>query len=1050
MACLWLVPARVSAQEKDYYFTRLTDKDGLSDNNITCILQDKAGFMWIGTYYGLNRYNAYTVERFINDPADTTTLSDNYVTSIVEDKAGVIWVGTSKGGLNTYNPVTKSFVHYKHSQTNSNSLYSNEIDELYIDSANRLWIGYFGYGWSIYNQQQKSFVHYQVNRVQNNAYSQNMYNVIEAFSPGRDGLMWVASNAGLYAQDMRTGAVTVYRDSVKRDNPFLADNLFTSVYRESDTIIWLGTWAGGLKKFNTRTHSFTSYLYTKSNRVFGIHNIIVGVTKKSEDELWVASVDKNLGIFNKKMGGFTFIPNNPSNSSSPLPGECSKVFTDRQGTLWAGYYSGICRWNSQSNNFHAYPITTHSSKYPEVYTNCFYKDTATGLLYTGGEGGTGLYIINETTGRQDIIPFTDTKNFPEENYTIYCIKPYDSTTLLVLAGNGLHLYNKATHTLQKLALTDQEGHALPYGYNLIKDAEGNWWYNSVGIYMLNPTLTKAHRYYEKDIPGLKDLNAVLYIESPQRIWINNNIKGLQLFNPVNGAIQPVVVGNGSFNLREVACVLPADSSSYWVSSFAQGLYMLHYRQGNTFDYVHYGEAQNVPSAFIKGMARDKNGNYWIATRKGPLIYSTAKKTFKLFGGQDGYKVTEWVLDDLYASGNGYIYFTSRDGYVRTHVDSLEFNKSQSPLVLTSLKVAGIEWGDTTDVNSIRQLTLPYNQNFFTAEFALLNYIDAPANKYMYMLSGVDKDYINAGVRRYVSYADLGPGTYTLYVKAANNYGVWIDKPLILTVIIKPPFWRTWWFYILVFFTAGTLIYTGYRYHINTIRKEEKLKTDFTKKVAEIEMKALRAQMNPHFIFNCLNSINRYIIKSDHITASGYLTRFAKLIRLILDNSISDTTSLDNEIQLVQLYIEMETLRFENRFTYSIEASPALQLETTRIPSMLIQPYIENAIWHGLLHKEGTGHVDIRFILHEKNVLKIEIEDNGVGREKSAALKSKNVLKNKSYGMRITGDRINIVNQLYNIKATTAVEDLADVEGKAAGTKISLFIPFETTEIPQYV
>jgi len=213
---------------------------------------------------------------------------------------------------------------------------------------------------------------------------------------------------------------------------------------------------------------------------------------------------------------------------------------------------------------------------------------------------------------------------------------------------------------------------------------------------------------------------------------------------------------------------------------------------------------------------------------------------------------------------------------------------------------------------------------------------------------------------------------------------------------------------------------------------------------------LRAQMNPHFIFNCLNSINRYIIKSDHITASGYLTRFAKLIRLILDNSIADTTSLDNEIQLVHLYLEMEQLRFDNRFTYSIETDPGLQYETTRIPSMLIQPYIENAIWHGLLHKQGTGHVAVRFKLHEKNILNIEIEDDGIGRQKSAELKSKNALKNKSYGMRITGDRINIVNRLYNINASTMVEDLVQADGSPVGTKISLFIPFEITEIPQYV
>jgi LytS/YehU family sensor histidine kinase len=204
------------------------------------------------------------------------------------------------------------------------------------------------------------------------------------------------------------------------------------------------------------------------------------------------------------------------------------------------------------------------------------------------------------------------------------------------------------------------------------------------------------------------------------------------------------------------------------------------------------------------------------------------------------------------------------------------------------------------------------------------------------------------------------------------------------------------------------------------------------------MRALRAQMNPHFIFNCLNSINRYIVKSDHKTASGYLTKFSRLIRAILDNSANDYVTIDNEIQTLRLYIEMEVLRFDSVFDFFIEVDEGIMAESISIPSMLIQPYVENAIWHGLLHRESKdGKLWLRFRQQKNNVLLVEVEDNGVGRRKAKELRSKDVVKKKSYGMQITEDRIFLINELYNMNAKVKVEDLTDEYGEATGTKVIL-------------
>jgi ligand-binding sensor domain-containing protein/putative methionine-R-sulfoxide reductase with GAF domain len=211
------------------------------------------------------------------------------------------------------------------------------------------------------------------------------------------------------------------------------------------------------------------------------------------------------------------------------------------------------------------------------------------------------------------------------------------------------------------------------------------------------------------------------------------------------------------------------------------------------------------------------------------------------------------------------------------------------------------------------------------------------------------------------------------------------------------------------------------------------------KMTEVEMQALRAQMNPHFIFNCLNSINRYIVKSDQTTASLYLTKFAKLIRLILDNSNSKNVILTNELEALKLYIEMEALRFDKKFTYEIQVEPNLGTDTVEVPPLIIQPYVENAIWHGLLHKEGNGHLSIKVSMAGESMLQCIIEDNGVGREKAKTLKSKTATSRKSLGMQLTENRLNLLNKHAELNASIQIIDLEN-STEPLGTRVILKIP----------
>jgi sensor histidine kinase YesM len=208
------------------------------------------------------------------------------------------------------------------------------------------------------------------------------------------------------------------------------------------------------------------------------------------------------------------------------------------------------------------------------------------------------------------------------------------------------------------------------------------------------------------------------------------------------------------------------------------------------------------------------------------------------------------------------------------------------------------------------------------------------------------------------------------------------------------------------------------------------------------MSALRSQMNPHFIFNCLNSIKLYTTQNDTVAASNYLTKFSKLIRMALENSRSETVTLDAELESLELYIQMEAMRFKEKLKYSIAIDKNVDSSFIEIPPMLLQPYVENAIWHGLMHREDGGRIDVGVrVIPNESTLAITIKDNGVGREKAAQLKSKTATSHKSYGTKVTGERLDLINQIYKTGASVTTEDLTS-NGEVTGTLVTIKIPFE--------
>jgi sensor histidine kinase YesM len=227
-------------------------------------------------------------------------------------------------------------------------------------------------------------------------------------------------------------------------------------------------------------------------------------------------------------------------------------------------------------------------------------------------------------------------------------------------------------------------------------------------------------------------------------------------------------------------------------------------------------------------------------------------------------------------------------------------------------------------------------------------------------------------------------------------------------------------------------------------ENDKKQTELQQRATELEMQALRTQMNPHFIFNCLSSINRFILKNETETASDYLTRFSRLIRMVLINSRRPLITLEDELEMLRLYLDLERMRFHEGFDYHINFKNNIDAGDVLIPPLILQPFCENAIWHGLMQKEGTGRLDISLNM-EDNVLHCSITDNGIGREKAEMIKSKSVEKEKSLGLKITSDRLDLFNRNEDMQTSYNIDDLFDQNGDACGTRVNVRIRYENPQ-----
>ncbi len=498
----------------------------------------------------------------------------------------------------------------------------------------------------------------------------------------------------------------------------------------------------------------------------------------------------------------------------------------------------------------------------------------------------------------------------------------------------------------------------------------------------------------------------------------------------------IIIGR-SFLEKNIECVYEDHEGKIWVGLNAGGAVcfpMGTISQGGYFSY--FGNKT------ISAICGDKKGNLWFASIESGLFYLPPNPYSnytppKVFSSEKLNK-TKNNVQTTNSNNSLLINNLLNDDVLTLNKDSVSI-KNNADTLPPLIYISGIKINEK-DTLPGNYYALSYSENSIKINYAAFSAVNNQKFQFRYRLTDFDKDWIYTD-NTFAQYNALPPGDYLFSVSAMNAQGVWSKENANVFFKISPPFWQTLWFFILLVSFIAVLVILFFIIRVKQIKKREQEKTQLHKRIADIELQALRAQMNPHFIFNTLASIQYFITDNNVEAANQYLSKFAKLMRSIIYNSRKKTVPLKDEIQALELYIQMEQLRCNYSFDYEIKCSENIDQNDDEIPGLLIQPYVENAIWHGLTYiKDRKGILKIS-LDKKKDFIKCSIEDNGIGRKKSMEIKAQSLKPHQSVGMSITKERLDILNSFQNNKLSVNIIDKINQQTQEAeGTTVEIFIP----------
>lgn len=905
----------------------------------------------------------------------------NYsVTSITEDNNGNIWIGTING-INKYDG--KKFTSYN----TKLGLISNNITCILKDYQGHLW---FGTPEGLSKLEDNTFINYTTKKGL-------VGNRVRCLYEDKKRNIWIGTDNGISMYDGKSFNNYSIIDG-------LAGNTVNGITQDSAGGVWIAT-SEGLSKLKNNT--FINHTMEEGLSDNDIKTVICD----KRNNIWIGTPK---GIARVKRFEFK----NYTLSSEVNSNIVNCIYQDYEQNIWIGTFNGLYKYRSD-----LFEVYSERDGLTNNFIYSIIRDRENKLVV--GTNGGGMYV----EGEDRFLNYT-TKDGLADRKVNATFKDDDENVLLG-TDNGISIYDG-----KKIISSKKYDSLIGEAVNIFyKDSKGNLWIGSNGA-----VFKYSGNTFKKYVPhSFSDHPSVWGIHEDKQgnLWFATYLGGLFLFDGTGFIEQSKKLG---FKSESYFTILEDNDGILYFSSFA-GVYSYDPKTKRT---ANFGVEDGISSELVYSIVfNNTKTELWAGTNQGlskiniAAFKKTGEKNITVYGKDEGFSGVECNTNGIYNDADGAIWFGTVNGLIKYIPEEYIENNTLARINISNIRLF------YTDTTLPQKSVLSYDLNNISFNYSGICLTNPRKVRYSHILEGFDKKWSPVGFERTVTYSNLPPGKYTFKVKCTNNEGLWNEVPAQFSFTIKTPFWKTFWFYILLFlFTISALI-LSIRLRIRSIKNKEKRKTELNKKIANIELQALRAQMNPHFIFNTMASIQHYISNNDTDAALKYLSKFAKLMRSIIGNSKQQMIPIAEELNALNLYLELEIMRFTDKFEYKIVVDKNIDPNYDRIPSMLIQPYVENAIIHGLLPKQGHGKISI-YLQKQKDCILCTIEDNGIGRERSNEFKKNRVQQHKSVGMSITQERLDILNSSLNQNLNAQILDLFE-DGKPAGTKVQIMIPLETNE-----
>ncbi len=953
------LPARVFPQFPDYMISHVSLEQGLSQSGIEFIMQDRRGFLWIGTQDGLNRYDGYSFTVYKHEPSDPFSISHNTITTIYEDREGRLWLGTQKGLNCFYNG---QFIRYPYGAADSMSLSSGEIYTITGDDSGYIWIGTYGGGLNRLDPVTGKITVFKNHPDDPNSLPSNS---VRELCYTRNGELWAGTSRGLclYSQ----GSFKIFQNHP--DDPSSISG--NSIYRLSESPsgdLWVSTHDHGLNRFNRRTGKAIRYL--SQDRDLTLPDV-TSVLELEDSTVWIGTAGGGLHVLYKNR--IIYFRNDPSDPKSLSNNDITRIFADRSGNIWVGTMGGGL------NKFRRNPFAIYSARSREPYRIpgnevwSIMEDRSDNFWLSIRHMGLFKYEKQKTLTFSSRAP----EPYRLTHSNVLTLHQDRSGAIWIGTYQGLNRYDGMKMIRFNYNPADSNGIPAPTIMASLEDSAGQLWFASFGggffRWIPDPKSARQGRFITfqhnpKNPNSLSNNDVFALMEDRQgHLWIGT-FDGLNEFDGKNFTIfRRDTADRTSISHNTILCMHQSRDGTIWVGTDGGGVNA--YRDGR---FRAYTKKDGLPNNVIYGILEDASGHLWMSTNGGLCRLTPGKNgdaDIRSFDVHDGLPSNEFNQSSYYRNKKGEMFFGGISGMIRFRPDELVASTYRPPVYITAFKIYDKPVSFGRDISEVGAIDIAYYDNFFSFEFVALDYTIPEKNQYAYQLVGFDRNWIYSGTRRYVSYTNLDGGNYIFKVKATNSHGVWNENSLEIKITIHPPFWKTAWFRVLLTLIIMSSGYFLYRTRVRAIQHRnvilEQRVHERTRMIeaknAELEMKNEQIRRHQEQLIQAekLSSLGRLVSSMSHEINNPLNFTCGSLN--LLEQEIADAEALLKEKYDANEPVTEDIRKLTVHITAMKELAQTLQIGVGRIKDIAVG--MRNfSVMHESEPVEVELHITVSYLL----------------------------------------------------------------------------------------